>query len=451
MPPIKRVLIANRGEIALRALRTLKEMGKEVVCVYSTADKEASYLEFADAAVCIGPPKSADSYLNIPAIITTAEVTECDAVFPGYGFLSENEHFVEACSRHKLNFIGPSPEVMTLMADKAKAKAVMQKAGVPTIPGVEGTLKDAEDAKRKAKSVGYPVILKAAAGGGGRGMRVVEDESYIENAFLAARSEAENAFGDGAIYMEKLIKQPRHIEVQVIGDKHGNAIHIGERDCSLQRRHQKVIEEAPAIYLKPQTREKLLQTAIKAVKALKYENAGTLEFLVDSDQNFYFMEMNTRLQVEHPVSESISSLDIIELMVRVAEGEKLPSQEEIKFFGHAIECRITAEDPQRFLPCPGRIKDWIVPGGRNVRVDSHCYAGYIIPPYYDSLIAKLIAYAPTREAAIAKMREALREMKVSGVKTTVEFHAKMLENPDFAANTFDTKYLERHLADMQEQ
>ncbi|MDR0664982.1 MAG: acetyl-CoA carboxylase biotin carboxylase subunit [Helicobacteraceae bacterium] len=448
MATIKRVLIANRGEIALRALRTFKEMGKEVVCVYSTADKEASYLELADAAVCIGAPKSADSYLNIPAIITTAEVTECDAVFPGYGFLSENEHFVEACSRHKINFIGPSPETMALMADKAKAKAAMQKAGVPTIPGVEGTLKDAQDAKQKAKSVGYPVILKAAAGGGGRGMRVVEDESYIENAFLAARAEAENAFGDGSIYMEKLIKEPRHIEVQIMGDKHGNAIHIGERDCSMQRRHQKVIEEAPAIYLKPKTREKLLETAVKAAKALKYESAGTLEFLVDSDQNFYFMEMNTRLQVEHPVSESISGLDIIELMTRVAEGEKLPKQEDIHFSGHAIECRITAEDPVRFLPCPGKIKEWIVAGGRNVRVDSHCYAGYIIPPHYDSLIAKLIAYAPTRPQAIAKMKEALRETKISGVKTTVEFHAKMLENPDFIANKFDTKYLERRLTDL---
>ncbi|MDR1451746.1 MAG: acetyl-CoA carboxylase biotin carboxylase subunit [Helicobacteraceae bacterium] len=450
MTPIKRVLIANRGEIALRALRTLKEMGKEVVCVYSSADKEAGYLELADAAVCIGAPKSSASYLNIPAIITTAEVTECDAVFPGYGFLSENEHFVEACSRHKLNFIGPSPEAMSLMADKAKAKAVMQKAGVPTIPGVEGTLKDADDAKKKAKAVGYPIILKAAAGGGGRGMRVVDDESYIENAFLAARAEAENAFGDGSIYMEKLIKEPRHIEVQIIGDKYANAIHIGERDCSLQRRHQKMIEEAPAIYLKPKTREKLLETAVKAAKALKYENAGTLEFLVDSDQNFYFMEMNTRLQVEHPVSEAISGLDIVEWMVRVAEGEKLPAQEEIRFSGHAIECRITAEDPQRFLPCPGKIKDWIIPGGRNVRVDSHCYAGYIIPPYYDSLIAKIIAYAPTRSQAIAKMKEALRETKVGGVKTTVEFHASMLENPDFLANAFDTKYLERYLESLSE-
>ncbi|MGE4294779.1 MAG: acetyl-CoA carboxylase biotin carboxylase subunit [Campylobacterales bacterium] len=444
--PIKRILIANRGEIALRALRTIKEMGKEAVVVYSTADRDASYIELADMAVCIGGPKSSESYLNIPAIITAAEVTGCDAVFPGYGFLSENEHFVEVCKHHNLNFIGPSPEVMTMMADKAKAKEVMEKAGIPTIPGVEGTLKDAADAKVKAKGVGYPVILKAAAGGGGRGMRVVEDESYIENAYLAARAEAESAFGDGSIYMEKYIKQPRHIEVQVMGDKHGNAVHFGERDCSLQRRHQKVIEEAPAAYLKPETRKKLHETAVKAVKALKYENAGTLEFLVDADQNFYFMEMNTRLQVEHPVSEMISGRDIIEQMIRVAEGEKLPDQKEIVFKGHAIECRITAEDPVRFLPSPGKIKQWVVPGGRNVRIDSHCYTGYIVPSHYDSLIGKLIVHADTREQAIAKALQALGEFRISGIKSTVDFHIDMFKNPDFINNQFDTKYLERYLA-----
>lgn len=446
MAAIKRILIANRGEITLRAIRTIHEMGKEAVCVYSTADRDAGYLELADMAVCIGAPKSSESYLNIPAIITAAEVTGCDAVFPGYGFLSENENFVEVCARHDLNFIGPSPEVMTLMADKAKAKEVMSKAGIPTIPGVEGTLKDADDAKQKAQAVGYPVILKAAAGGGGRGMRVVEDESYIENAYLAAKAEAESAFGDGSIYMEKFIKQPRHIEVQIMGDKHGNAIHIGERDCSMQRRHQKVMEEAPAIYLKPETREKLLETAVKAVKALKYENAGTLEFLVDADQNFYFMEMNTRLQVEHTISEMISSFDIVEWMIRVAEGEKLPDQSAIKLSGHALECRITAEDPVRFLPSPGKIKRWVVPGGGNVRVETHCFDGYIIPPHYDSLIAKLIVYASDRPRAIAKMRQALSEFKIGGIKSTVDFHIEMLKNPDFLSNQFDTKYLERHLA-----
>ena len=311
MAQLKRILIANRGEIALRALRTIREMGKEAVVVYSSADRDASYVELADMAICIGGAKSHESYLNIPAIITAAEVSGCDAIFPGYGFLSENEHFVEVCKHHNIAFIGPSAELMTTMADKAKAKAVMEKAGIPTIPGVEGTLKDAAEAKKKAAEVGYPVILKAAAGGGGRGMRVVEDESYVENAFLAARAEAESAFGDGSIYMEKFIKNPRHIEVQVLGDKHGNAIHVGERDCSLQRRHQKVIEEAPANFLSEKTRQALHETAVKAVKALKYENAGTLEFLVDADQNFYFMEMNTRLQVEHPVTELVTGQDLV--------------------------------------------------------------------------------------------------------------------------------------------
>ncbi len=446
MAQLKRILIANRGEIALRALRTIREMGKEAVVVYSSADRDASYVELADMAICIGGAKSHESYLNIPAIITAAEVSGCDAIFPGYGFLSENEHFVEVCKHHNIAFIGPSAELMTTMADKAKAKAVMEKAGIPTIPGVEGTLKDAAEAKKKAAEVGYPVILKAAAGGGGRGMRGVEDESYVENAFLAARAEAESAFGDGSIYMEKFIKNPRHIEVQVLGDKHGNAIHVGERDCSLQRRHQKVIEEAPANFLSEKTRQALHETAVKAVKALKYENAGTLEFLVDADQNFYFMEMNTRLQVEHPVSEMISGLDIIEWMIRVAEGEKLPSQKSITFEGHAIECRITAEDPVRFLPSPGKIKQWVAPGGRNVRIDSHCYGGYIVPSHYDSLIAKLIVYAETREKAIAKALQALDEFRISGIKTTVEFHKRMLQNPDFIANRFDTKYLETYLA-----
>ena len=446
MAEIKRILIANRGEIALRALRTIKEMGKEAVVVYSTADKDASYVELADIAICVGGDKSNQSYLNIPAIITAAEVTGSDAIFPGYGFLSENENFIEICTHHNIKFIGPSPEVMAMMADKAKAKEVMEKAGIPTIPGVEGTIKDANDAKAKAKSVGFPIILKAAAGGGGRGMRVVEDESYIENAFLAAKAEAESAFGDGSIYMEKYIKDPRHIEVQVMGDSHGNAVHFGERDCSLQRRHQKVIEEAPAAILKPETRKRLLETAVKAVKALKYENAGTLEFLLDADQNFYFMEMNTRLQVEHPVSEMISGFDIIEQMIRVAEGKELPDQSEISFSGHAIECRITAEDPVKFLPSPGKIKFWSAPGGRNVRIDSHCYNGYIIPSHYDSLIAKLIVHAETREKAIKKALQALSEFKISGIRTTIDFHINMLKNPDFVSNNFDTKYLERHLA-----
>ena len=360
---IKRILVANRGEIALRAIRTIKEMGKQAVAVYSTGDKDALYLKYADVAVCIGGPKSSESYLNIPAIITAAEITESDAIFPGYGFLSENEHFVEACEKHNIIFIGPSTRVMQMMSDKSKAKAVMQEAGVPVIPGSEGIIQDIEDAKKKALEVGYPIILKASAGGGGRGMRVVEDESYIENAYLAASSEALGAFGNGAIYMEKYIKKPRHIEMQIIADKHGNCIHLGERDCSLQRRHQKVIEESPAILLDDATRKKLHEAAVKASLHIGYENAGTIEFLADEQKNFYFMEMNTRLQVEHPVSEMVSNVDLIEMMIRVAEGEKLPAQKTITQKGHSIECRITAEDPVRFMPNPGKIKQWIMTGG----------------------------------------------------------------------------------------
>ncbi len=441
---LKRILVANRGEIALRAIRTIKEMGKTAIAVYSTADKDALYLKYADVAVCIGGEKSAQSYLNIPAIIAAAEVTEADAIFPGYGFLSENEHFVEVCEKHNITFIGPSTAVMNLMSDKSKAKDVMKAAGIPVIPGSDGIITNMEDAKKVAAQIGYPVIMKASAGGGGRGMRVVEDESYLENAYLAASSEAESAFGDGSIYMEKYIKKPRHIEMQIIADKYGNVIHLGERDCSLQRRHQKLIEESPAILLDEETRKKLHETAVKATKYIKYENAGTFEFLADEQKNFYFMEMNTRLQVEHPVSEMVSGIDIIELMIRVAEGEELPSQESITLKGHAIECRITAEDPVRFLPNPGKIKQWIVPGGRNVRVDSHCYAGYIVPPHYDSLIGKLIVWGEDRNRAIAKMQEALREFEVSGIKTTIDFHKKMMANPDFVSNNYDTKYLENY-------
>ncbi len=441
---LKRILVANRGEIALRAIRTIKEMGKTAIAVYSTADKDALYLKYADVAVCIGGEKSAQSYLNIPAIIAAAEVTDADAIFPGYGFLSENEHFVEVCEKHDIAFIGPSTAVMNLMSDKSKAKDVMKAAGIPVIPGSDGIITNMEDAKKVAAEIGYPVIMKASAGGGGRGMRVVEDESYLENAYLAASSEAESAFGDGSIYMEKYIKKPRHIEMQIIADKHGNVIHLGERDCSLQRRHQKLIEESPAILLDEATRKKLHETAVQATKYIKYENAGTFEFLADEQKNFYFMEMNTRLQVEHPVSEMVSGVDIIELMIKVAEGEELPSQDSITLKGHAIECRITAEDPVRFLPNPGKIKQWIVPGGRNIRVDSHCYAGYIVPPHYDSLIGKLIVWGEDRNRAIAKMQEALREFEVSGIKTTIDFHKKMMANPDFVSNNYDTKYLENY-------
>ncbi|HFC03747.1 MAG TPA: acetyl-CoA carboxylase biotin carboxylase subunit [Nitratifractor salsuginis] len=442
MAEIKRILIANRGEIALRAIRTIKEMGKEAVAVYSTADKDAHYLKLADAAICIGGPKAHESYLNIPAIISAAELAECDAVFPGYGFLSENQNFVEICGHHGLKFIGPGVDVMQMMADKSKAKQVMAEAGVPTIPGSDGAVPDAETAKKLAKEIGYPVILKAAAGGGGRGMRVVEDESYIENAFLACEAEAVNAFADGTLYMEKFIEAPRHVEVQVMGDSHGNAIHIGERDCSMQRRHQKLIEESPALVLDEARRQELLEAAVRATKHIGYEGAGTFEFLVDKHKNFYFMEMNTRLQVEHCVSEMVSGIDIIEWMIRVAEGEALPSQEEITLKGHAIECRITAEDPVSFLPSPGKIQKWIAPGGKDVRIDTHAYCNYIIPTHYDSMIGKLIVWGENRDRAIAKMRRALDEFEVGGVRTVIEFHRKMMRNEDFISNNFDTKYLE---------
>ncbi len=444
MAEIKRILVANRGEIALRAIRTIKEMGKEAVAVYSKGDRDAHYLSLADAAICIGEAPSSQSYLSIPAIISAAEISGCDAIFPGYGFLSENQHFVEICTHHDIKFIGPTPDVMTLMSDKSKAKDVMIKAGVPVVPGSDGAIGDIDDAKKRALEVGYPVILKAAQGGGGRGMRVVEEESYLENAFLAAESEALGAFGDGTIYMEKFIQNPRHIEVQVVADSHGNVLHIGERDCSMQRRHQKLIEESPAIILTEDVRERLHKCAVDAAKFIKYEGAGTFEFLLDKNLDFYFMEMNTRLQVEHTVSEEVSGLDLIEMMIRVAQGEELPDQSTIELKGHSIECRITAEDPVKFLPSPGKIKEWIAPGGIGVRIDTHAHAGYTVPPTYDSMIGKLIVYGKDRDQAVVRMRRALSEFSVKGIRTTIDFHLKMMSNPDFINNKFDTKYLENY-------
>ena len=444
MAIIEKILVANRGEIALRAIRTIKEMGKIAVAVYSKADKDALYLKYADASICIGEAASSSSYLHIPSIISAAEISGCDAIFPGYGFLSENQNFVEICGHHGIKFIGPSSDLMVMMSDKSKAKEVMKKAGVPVIEGSVGALKDVPEAVIMAKKIGYPVIVKASAGGGGRGMRVVEREEDLEVAYLSAESESLTAFGDGTLYMEKYIKDPRHIEVQVIGDSHGNAIHIGERDCSLQRRHQKLIEESPAIALDEKTRAQLHAVAIKAVKFLKYENAGTFEFLLDADKNFYFMEMNTRLQVEHCVSEMVSGIDIIELMIRVAEGEELPSQDSITLTGHSIECRITAEDPVKFIPSPGKITKYIAPGGRNVRVDSHVYQGYTVSPTYDSMIGKLIVWGETRDRAIAKMKNALSEYEIEGIKTVIDFHSKMMDNQDFIDNNFDTNYLSKY-------
>ncbi|WP_276951403.1 acetyl-CoA carboxylase biotin carboxylase subunit [Helicobacter rodentium] len=443
---IQTILIANRGEIALRAIRTIKEMGKKAIAVYSTADKDAHYLDLADAKVCIGGDKSSESYLNIPAIISAAELFKADAIFPGYGFLSENQNFVEICKHHKIEFIGPNPDVMALMSDKSKAKEVMKNAGVPVIPGSDGAVESKEEALKLAKEIGYPVILKAAAGGGGRGMRIVEKEENMFNAYLAAESEAISAFGDGTIYMEKFIDKPKHIEVQILADKHGNVLHIGERDCSLQRRHQKLIEESPAPTLESKTREKLLQTAITATKAIQYVGAGTYEFLLDSNQNFYFMEMNTRLQVEHPVSELVSGLDIIELMIKIAEGEELPKQDSVQFKGCAMECRITAEDPVKFYPSAGKITKWITPGGNNVRLDSHAYAGYVVPMFYDSMIGKLIVWGRNRKEAIARMSRALDEFCVEGIKTTIAFHQEMMKNDDFKRGVIHTKYLEQKMA-----
>jgi len=439
---LKRILIANRGEIALRAIRTIKEMGKEAVAIYSKADQDALYLKYADFSICVGKDKSDTSYLNIPAIISAAEMTECDAIFPGYGFLSENQNFVEICKYHDIKFIGPSVEVMQLMSDKAKAKEVMKKAGVPVVPGSDGVIKTPAEAKELADKIGYPVIIKASAGGGGRGMRKIDTPDEIENAFLAASTEAMSAFGDGSMYMEKFIENPRHVEVQILADKFGNVVHLGERDCSLQRRHQKLIEESPAEILSEEKRADICQAAVKAAKYIGYENAGTFEFLVDKNGDFYFMEMNTRLQVEHPVSEMVSGVDIIEWMIRIAQGEKLFLQEDISLKGHAIECRITAEDPVKFIPSPGTIKKWTPPGGRNVRVDSHAYCGYKVPQYYDSMIGKLIVWGENRQRAIAKMKEALREFEVEGIKTTIDFHLKMMNNSDFLNNNFDTNYLE---------
>ena len=445
MREIKRILIANRGEIALRALRTIQEMGKEAVVVHSTADKDALYVKYADASICIGGARSSESYLHIPAIITACEISEADAIFPGYGFLSENQNFVEICEKHNIKFIGPSVEAMALMSDKSKAKQMMMRAGIPVVPGSDGAIKDIEAAKKLAAQIGYPVIIKAAAGGGGRGMRVVQKEEDLEKSFWSAESEAMSAFGDGTMYMEKYISNPRHIEVQVLGDEYGNVIHVGERDCSMQRRHQKLIEESPAVILDDQTRAELHQTAVNAAKAIGYTGAGTFEFLYDQrDNKFYFIEMNTRLQVEHCVSEMCSGLDLIEWMIRISQGERLPEQKDIKLSGHSIECRITAEDPKSFTPNPGKITKYVAPGGRNVRMDSHVYEGYSVPPYYDSMIGKLIVYDIDRNRAIAKMKVALDELIIQGIKTTKDFHINMMNNDDFINNLYDTNYLAKH-------
>lgn len=438
----KKILIANRGEIALRVIRTCREMGIKTVAVYSTADKDSLHVKFADEAVCIGKPASADSYLNIPHIMAAAEITNADAVHPGYGFLAENARFSQICADHGIKFIGPTPEMVNKMGDKITAKETMIKAGVPVVPGGEGLLDSVEQAKMLAKEVGYPVILKATAGGGGKGMRVVWNEGEVEKAYSTAKQEAAASFKNDGIYMEKFVEEPRHIEIQVAGDQYGNVCHLSERDCSIQRRHQKLVEESPSPFMTPELRRKMGEAAIKAASAINYESVGTIEFLVDKHRNFYFMEMNTRIQVEHCVTEEVVSFDLIKEQIKIAMGEKI-SGRNYEPQMHAIECRINAEDPYNdFRPSPGKITVLHTPGGHGVRVDSHVYAGYVIPPYYDSMIGKLITVAQTREEAIGTMYRALSEYVIEGVKTTIPFHLQLMQNEDFRKGNFTTKFLE---------
>jgi acetyl-CoA carboxylase biotin carboxylase subunit len=438
----KKILIANRGEIALRVIRTCREMGIKTVAVYSTADKDSLHVKFADEAVCIGKPASADSYLNIPHIMAAAEITNADAIHPGYGFLAENSKFSKICADHGIKFIGPTPEMINAMGDKITAKETMIRAGVPVVPGLEGLLENAEHAKKAAKEVGYPVILKATAGGGGKGMRVVWNEADIEKSFENARTEAAASFKNDGIYMEKFVEEPRHIEIQVAGDQFGNVCHLSERDCSIQRRHQKLVEESPSPFMTDELRERMGAAAIKAAKAINYESVGTIEFLVDKHRNFYFMEMNTRIQVEHCVTEEVINYDLIKEQIKIAAGERISGKNYFPEM-HAIECRINAEDPYNdFRPSPGKITVLHTPGGHGVRVDSHVYAGYVIPPYYDSMIAKLIAVAQTREEAIDTMYRALSEYVIEGVKTTIPFHLQLMQNEDFRKGNFTTKFLE---------
>jgi acetyl-CoA carboxylase biotin carboxylase subunit len=438
----KKILIANRGEIALRVIRTCREMGIKTVAVYSTADKDSLHVKFADEAVCIGKPSSADSYLNIPHIISAAEITNADGIHPGYGFLAENSKFAKICAEHGIKFIGPTPEMINSMGDKITAKETMIKAGVPVVPGVEGLLESVAHAKKSAKEIGYPIILKATAGGGGKGMRVVSEEKDIEKAFETAKAEAAASFKNDGIYMEKFVEEPRHIEIQIAGDQYGNVCHLSERDCSIQRRHQKLVEESPSPFMTDELRQRMGDAAVKAAQAINYESVGTIEFLVDKHRNFYFMEMNTRIQVEHCVTEEVINYDLIKEQIKIAAGEKIVGKAYYPQM-HAIECRINAEDPYNdFRPSPGKITVLHTPGGHGVRVDSHVYAGYVIPPYYDSMIAKLIAVAQTREEAIDTMHRALSEYVIEGIKTTIPFHLQLMQNEDFRKGNFTTKFME---------
>ena len=438
----KKILIANRGEIALRIIRTCKEMNIRTVAVYSTADKESLHVRFADEAVCIGPPPSRESYLNIPRIIAAAEITNADAIHPGYGFLSENSRFSAICREHGIKFIGATPEQIDAMGDKSNAKATMKLAGVPTIPGSEGLLENVEEARKVAKKMGYPVIIKATAGGGGRGMRIVWKDDEVQKAFENAQTEAGAAFGNDGLYMEKYIEEPRHIEIQVAGDQYGKACHLSERDCSIQRRHQKLMEETPSPFMTEKLRKAMGDAAVAATIATQYEGVGTIEFLVDKHSNFYFMEMNTRIQVEHPVTEEVINYDLIKEQIKIASGVPISGKNHFPTM-HAIECRINAEDPYNdFRPCPGRITVLHQPGGHGVRVDSHIYAGYTIPPYYDSMIAKVITIAQSRDEAIKTMERALSEFVIEGVKTTIPFHQQLMLNEDFRNGNYTTKFME---------
>ena len=444
---IEKVLVANRGEIAVRIIRACREMGIETVAVYSTADKDALHVALADEAVCIGSPLPKDSYLNIENIISAAVLTGCDALHPGFGFLSENAKFAEICTNCGIKFIGPSSEMITLMGDKAKAREMMIAADVPVVPGSEGKLENTEEAIQLAEQIGYPVMLKASAGGGGRGMRIARNREQLKEAFGAASSEALSAFGDGSMYLEKYIENPRHIEFQILGDQFGNVIHLGERDCSLQRRHQKVMEEAPSPFLSEDLRMAMGEVAIRAAKTVNYENAGTIEFIVDESGHFCFIEMNTRIQVEHPVTEMITGIDLIKMQIQIASGEPLGvSQSEVQIKGHAIECRINAENPEvDFRPSAGEIKELYLPGGRGVRVDSALYEGYKVPPQYDAMLAKIIAYGDTREEAIQIMKRALDEINIEGIQTNILFEYQLLNHPDFVVANVNTGFIEKNL------
>lgn len=443
MREIKKILIANRGEIANRIIWTCKEMGIKTVAVHSEADRDALHVRYADEALCIGPASSAESYLNIPAIISAAEITNVDAIHPGYGFLAESATFATICEDCNIKFIGPRPDVIAMMGDKVEARRTMTAAGVPILPGSPDPIESTEEAKKIALEIGFPLIIKAAAGGGGRGMRIVREESELHGSLELAQTEALNAFKNGAVYIERYIERPRHIEIQVLADEHGNVIHLGERECTIQRRHQKLLEEAPSPAISRELREQMGAVAVKACQEIGYSSAGTFEFLLDEDDSYYFMEMNTRIQVEHPVTEMVTLADIVRNQVRIATGEEVGyTQDEVQIVGHSIECRINAEDPVKFTPSPGRITAFNIPGGPGVRVDTAVYPGYVVPPYYDSMIAKLIVHARTRELAIARMQRALDMMVVEGIKTTIPLHQKIMADENFRKGNFSTKFME---------